>query len=87
MTPMHEFFAQSGYPMLFAALHYCLRSAWCAGHADSCSVPAALAWRASICFGAVLTHIHNGDPLNDSTVAISMLLRLGVFSVLWEAGP
>jgi hypothetical protein len=35
-------------------------------------------------FGAVLTHIHNGDPLNDSTGAIAMLLRLGVFAVLWE---
>ncbi len=33
-------------------------------------------------FGAVLTHIHNGDPLNDSTGAIGMLLRLIVVGVL-----
>ena len=35
-------------------------------------------------FGAVLTHIHNGDPLNDSTGAIGMLIRLGVVAVLFE---
>jgi len=33
-------------------------------------------------FGAVLTHIHNGDPLNDSTGAIGMLIRLAAVGVL-----
>ena len=45
---------------------------------------AALAGLGIDMFGAVLTHIHNGDPLNDSTGAIAMLLRLGIFAVLWE---
>jgi hypothetical protein len=34
-------------------------------------------------FGAVLTHIHNGDPLNDSTGAIGMLIRLAIVGALW----
>jgi hypothetical protein len=35
-------------------------------------------------FGAVLTHIHNGDPLNDSTGAISLLVRLLALGILWS---
>jgi drug/metabolite transporter (DMT)-like permease len=38
-------------------------------------------------FGAVLTHIHNGDPLNDSTGAIGMLIRLIAVGVLWTLRP
>jgi hypothetical protein len=33
-------------------------------------------------FGAIYTHVHNGDPLDDSTGAIAMLLRLGPIAVL-----
>ena len=34
-------------------------------------------------FGAVATHIHNGDPIHDSTGAIGMLIRLSTLAVLW----
>lgn len=34
-------------------------------------------------FGAIYTHIHNGDPLNDSTGAIGVLIRLLPIAVLW----
>jgi hypothetical protein len=33
---------------------------------------------------AVLTHIHNADPLNDCTGATGMLMRLAIVGVLWE---
>jgi uncharacterized membrane protein YphA (DoxX/SURF4 family) len=34
-------------------------------------------------FGAVYTHIHNGDPLNDSTGAIGSLIHLAIIAALW----
>jgi uncharacterized membrane protein YphA (DoxX/SURF4 family) len=84
MAPMHEFFAQSGYPDAF--LRFIIVAEVLAGLAMlvPCAMPAALAGLSIDMFGAVLTHIHNGDPLNDSTGAISMLLHLGIFSVLWQ---
>ena len=33
-------------------------------------------------FGAVYTHIHNGDPLNDSTGAIGSLIHLAIIAAL-----
>jgi uncharacterized membrane protein YphA (DoxX/SURF4 family) len=84
MAPMHEFFAQSGYPDAF--LRFIIVAEVLGGMAMliPCAVPAALAGLSIDMFGAVLTHIHNGDPLNDSTGAISTLLHLGIFSVLWQ---
>jgi len=38
-------------------------------------------------FGAVATHVHNGDPLNDSTGAIGMLIRLVAIGILWSLRP
>lgn len=35
-------------------------------------------------FGAIYTHIHNGDPLNDSTDAIVALFHLAVIAILWN---
>jgi uncharacterized membrane protein YphA (DoxX/SURF4 family) len=34
-------------------------------------------------FGAIYTHIHNGDPIHDSTDAYRELLRLAAIAVLW----
>jgi uncharacterized membrane protein YphA (DoxX/SURF4 family) len=34
-------------------------------------------------FGAIYTHIHNGDPLNDSTGAIGSLIHLTIIAALW----
>jgi len=84
MTPMHEFFAQSGYPDAFLRFIIVAEVLGALAMLIPCAVPAALAGLGIDMFGAVLTHIHNGDPLNDSTGAIAMLLHLGVFSVLWE---
>lgn len=35
-------------------------------------------------FGAIYTHLHNGDPLNDSTDAIRELIYLAVIAILWS---
>lgn len=35
-------------------------------------------------FGAILTHAHNSDSINDDTGAIVMLLRLGVICLSWN---
>jgi uncharacterized membrane protein YphA (DoxX/SURF4 family) len=84
MAPMHEFFAQSGYPDAFLRFIIIAEVLGALAMLIPCAVPAALAGLGIDMFGAFLTHIHNGDPLNDSTGAIAMLLRLGVFAVLWE---
>ena len=84
MAPMHEFFTQSGYPDAFLRFIIIAEVLGALAMLIPCSVPAALVGLSIDMFGAVLTHTHNGDPLNDSTGAIAMLLRLGVFSVLWE---
>jgi uncharacterized membrane protein YphA (DoxX/SURF4 family) len=84
MAPMHEFFAQSGYPDAFLRFIIIIEVFGALAMLIPYAVPAALAGLGIDMFGAVLTHIHNGDPLDDSTGAIAMLLRLGVFAVLWE---
>src|ERR1700742_1618975 len=84
MAPMPEFFAQSGYPDAFLRFIIIIEVFGALAMLIPYAVPAALAGLGIDMFGAVLTHIHNGDPLNDSTGAIAMLLRLGVFAVLWE---
>jgi hypothetical protein len=38
-------------------------------------------------FGAVITHVHNGDPLNDSSGAIGMLIRLVAVAILFSLRP
>ena len=84
MAPMREFFAQSGYPDAFLRFIITVEVFGALAMLIPNAVPAALAGLGIDMFGAVLTHIHNGDPLNDSTGAIAMLLRLGIFAVLWE---
>ena len=81
---MREFFAQSGYPDAFLRFIITVEVFGALAMLIPNAVPAALAGLGIDMFGAVLTHIHNGDPLNDSTGAIAMLLRLGIFAVLWE---
>ena len=49
-------------------------------------VLAAVAGLAIDMFGAVYTHLHNGDPLDDSTGAIGQLLRLAPLAVLTVKG-
>jgi hypothetical protein len=44
-------------------------------------------WLAVDMFGALVTHVHNGDPLNDSTGAIASLIRLFILATLWYLRP
>lgn len=83
MTPMTEFFTQSGYSVgflkfivlaeIFGALGLLLPWA---------RIPAWFGLTVDM-FGAVLTHLHNGDPLNDSTGAIGMLIRLVAVAIVF----
>jgi DoxX-like family len=82
VAPMTEFFNQSGYSggflkfieiaEIFGGIGLLLKWA---------RIPALLGLTIDM-FGAVITHIHNGDPLNDSTGAIGMLIRLVAMAVL-----
>lgn len=84
MTPMTEFFTQSGYSTgflkfiviaeIFGAIGLLLP--WAA-------VPALIGFAVDM-FGAVLTHVHNRDPWNDSTGAVVMIVRLAVIGVLYN---
>jgi len=83
MAPMTDFFTQSGYSVTF--LKFIVIAEIFAGIGlllPWAVVPALIGLTVDM-FGAVLTHIHNGDPLNDSTGAIGALIRLFVVGVLW----
>jgi len=81
---MRAFFAQSGYSATFL---YFIKAVELAG-----GIALVMPWRwlnlaaaaglAITMFGAIYTHVHNGDPLDDSTGAISMLLWLTMIAVL-----
>jgi len=83
MAPMTDFFTQSGYSVTF--LKFIVIAEVFAGIGlllPWAVVPALIGLTVDM-FGAVLTHIHNGDPLNDSTGAIGALVRLFAVGVLW----
>lgn len=83
MAPMTDFFTQSGYSVTF--LKFIVIAEIFAGIGlllPWAVVPALIGLTVDM-FGAVLTHIHNGDPLNDSTGAIGALIRLFAIGVLW----
>ena len=83
MVPMTDFFTQSGYSVTF--LKFIVIAEVFAGIGlllPWAVVPALIGLTVDM-FGAVLTHIHNGDPLNDSTGAIGALIRLFAVGVLW----
>jgi uncharacterized membrane protein YphA (DoxX/SURF4 family) len=87
MTPMTEFFTQSGYSIPF--LKFIIIAEVFGGIGlllPWAFLPALLGLTIDM-FGAVLTHLHNGDPLNDSTGAIGMLIRLAAVGVLWMMRP
>ena len=83
MAPMTDFFTQSGYSVTF--LKFIMIAEILAGIGlllPWAVVPTLIGLTIDM-FGAVLTHIHNGDPLNDSTGAIGALIRLFAIGVLW----
>ncbi|QEE30206.1 DoxX family protein [Terriglobus albidus] len=83
MTSMTEFFTQSGYSVSFLKFIMIAEIFGALGLLLPWAVLPSLLGLAVDMFGAVLTHIHNGDPLNDSTGAIGMLIRLAIVGVLW----
>jgi len=82
VAPMTEFFVQSGYSAAFLKFIVMAEIFGSIGLLLPWAVLPALIGLAVDMFGAVLTHIHNGDPLNDSTGAIGMLIRLITVGVL-----
>lgn len=83
MQGMVQFFTQSGYSVTF--LKFIMTAEVLGGAAllIPVTVLPALAGLSIDMFGAVYTHIHNGDPLNDSTGAIATLIRFAVIAALW----
>jgi uncharacterized membrane protein YphA (DoxX/SURF4 family) len=84
LTPMTEFFTQSGYSVTFLKFIIVAEIFGSLGLLLPWTRPLALCGLTVDMFGAVLTHIHNGDPLNDSTGAIGLLIRLIAVGFLWE---
>jgi uncharacterized membrane protein YphA (DoxX/SURF4 family) len=84
MAPMSDFFTKSGYSVSFLKFIVIAEIFGAIGLLLPWAVLPAILGLSVDMFGAVLTHIHNGDPLNDSTGAIGMLIRLAVVGVLWE---
>lgn len=84
MAPMTEFFTQSGYSAGFLRFIVIAELIGALGMLlPWARIPAWTGLTVDM-FGAVLTHIHNRDPLNDSTGAIGMLLRLVAVAILWN---
>jgi hypothetical protein len=87
MTPMTEFFAQSGYSIAFLKFIVIAEAFGGLGLLLPWAFVPAVSGLTIDMFGAVLTHIHNGDPLNDSSGAIGLLIRLAVLAILWTMRP
>jgi uncharacterized membrane protein YphA (DoxX/SURF4 family) len=87
MTPMTEFFTQSAYSVPF--LKFIIIAEIFGGLALLLPWAIIPAWIGLMIdmFGAVITHVHNGDPLNDSSGAIGMLIRLVAVAILFGLQP
>ncbi len=81
---MTEFFTQSGYSVAFLKFIIIAEVFAAIGLLLPWAILPSLLGLSVDMFGAVLTHIHNGDPLNDSTDALGMLIHLVVIGVLWD---
>jgi len=84
MSSMTDFFTQSGYSVPFLKFIVIAEIFGGIGLLLPWAILPALIGLTIDMFGAVLTHIHNGDPLNDSTGAIGMLIRLVALGILWN---
>jgi hypothetical protein len=87
LAPMTEFFAQSGYSLTFLKFIVIAEIFGALGLLLPWARSAALIGLAIDMFGAVITRLHNGDPLNDSTGAIGLLIRLVALGLLWALRP
>jgi uncharacterized membrane protein YphA (DoxX/SURF4 family) len=84
MASMGDFFTQSGYSVSFLKFIVIAEIFGAIGLLLPWAILPSLLGLSVDMFGAVLTHVHNGDPLNDSTGAIGMLIRLAVVGAVWE---
>jgi len=87
MASMMEFFTQSGYSINFLKFIVIAEIFGAVGLLLPWAFLPASIGLATDMFGAILTHIHNGDPLNDSTGAIGLLIRFAALGVLWALRP
>jgi uncharacterized membrane protein YphA (DoxX/SURF4 family) len=87
MQGMIEFFTKSGYSTSFLKFIMTIEVVGGIGLLIPWTVLSAIAGLSVDMFGAIYTHIHNGDPLNDSTGAIGALIRLGTIVALWAWRP
>lgn len=87
MPFMTQFFTGSGYPVTF--LHFIMLAEVLGGVGfllPWAFLPALLGFTIDM-FGAIVTHIHNQDPLDDSVGAIGMLVRLAAITALVVVAP
>lgn len=84
---MTQFFTESGYSVTF--LHFIMLAEVLGAVGfllPWAFAPALLGFTIDM-FGAIATHVHNHDPLDDSAGAIAMLIRLAAISALLVAAP
>jgi uncharacterized membrane protein YphA (DoxX/SURF4 family) len=86
MNPMTEFFTQSGYSATFLKFITMAEVFGAIGLLLPWAFLPALIGLAIDMFGAIITHIHNGDSLNDSSGAIGILIRLTAIGIIWKLG-
>lgn len=83
MDWMTNFFHQSGYSVAFLKSVMIVEVfAALALLVPTTTLPAILVLAVDM-FGAIYTHVHNGDPLNDSTDAVRELIQLAAIAILW----
>lgn len=83
MQGMTDFFTQSGYSTAFLKFIMTVEVLGGIGVLIPWTVLPALGGLSIDMFGAIWTHVHNGDPLNDSTGAIANLIKIAVVACLW----
>lgn len=82
MPFMTQFFTSSGYSIGFLKFIMLAEVLGAVGLLLPWAfLPALLGFTVDM-LGAIVTHVHNGDPLDDSTGALTMLIRLAAIAVL-----
>jgi hypothetical protein len=83
---MTKFFHESGYAPGFLRLIIAIEVVGGMALLVRWAVPLGLGLLAVDMFGAIYTHLHNGDGIDADMDALAMLLRLGTIAVLWQVG-